>query len=90
MVESLFNKVAGLKAASILHLLIIFTQKLSRKEFQMGRKIQLKLQLQQIVALRISSSILAFTGKAIFNFLSLQHQQSFSFNIPGSEYAVMM
>ena len=33
MVESLFNKVAGLKAVSILHLLIIFTQKLSGKKF---------------------------------------------------------
>ena len=38
-------------------------------------KIQLKLQLQQTIALRISS---------------LKHQQSFSFNIPGSEYAAMM
>ena len=45
MVKSFFNKVAGLKAASILHLLIIFTQKLSRKKFYIGRKIQLKLQL---------------------------------------------
>ena len=33
MMESLFNKVAGLKAASILHLLIIFTQNLLRKKF---------------------------------------------------------
>ena len=32
MVESLFNKVSGVKAASILHLLIIFIQKLSRKK----------------------------------------------------------
>ena len=38
----------------------------------MGRKIQLKLQLQQTVALRISSSILAFTAKAIFSFLSFK------------------
>ena len=35
-------------------------------------KIQLKLQLQQTIALRISSSILAFTGKKIFNFLSFK------------------
>ena len=35
-------------------------------------KIQLKLQLQQTIALRISSSILAFTGKTIFNFLSFK------------------
>ena len=67
MVESLFSKVTGLKAASILHLLIL-TQKFSSKKFYRGRKIQSKLQLQQTVALRISSSILAFTGKAIFNF----------------------
>ena len=33
VVECLFNKVAGLKAVSILHLLIIFTQKLSGKKF---------------------------------------------------------
>ena len=33
VVESLFNKVAGLNAAPILHLLIIVTQKLSRKKF---------------------------------------------------------
>ena len=33
MVESLFSKVAGLKVASILHLLKIFTQKLSHKKF---------------------------------------------------------
>ena len=39
VVECLFNKVAGLKAVSILHLLIIFTQKLSRKKFYIGRKI---------------------------------------------------
>ena len=32
-VESLFNKVAGLKDASTLDLLKIFTQKLSRKKF---------------------------------------------------------
>ena len=38
----------------------------------MGGKIQLKLQLQQTVALRICSPILAFTGKAIFNFLSFE------------------
>ena len=58
----------------------------------MGRKIQLKLQLQQTVGLRISSSILAFTGKAIFNFRFsiLNYQQTFSFNIPGSECAAMM
>ena len=33
MAESLFNKLAGLKTTSILHLLIIFTEKLSRKKF---------------------------------------------------------
>ena len=33
MVESLFNKVAGLKAASILHLLTLFTEKRPRKKF---------------------------------------------------------
>ena len=33
---------------------------------------QLKLQLQQTIALIISSAILAFTGKAIFNFLSFK------------------
>ena len=33
MMESLFNKVEGLKASFILHLLIIFTEKLSRKKF---------------------------------------------------------
>ena len=72
MVESLFNKVAGLKAASILHLLTIFTQKLSREKFQIGRKMQLKLLVQQSFALKISISILAFTGKAIFSFLTLK------------------
>ena len=72
MVQSLFNKVAGLKAASILHLLTIFTQKLSREKFQIGRKMQLKLLVQQSFALRISISILAFTGKAIFSFPTLK------------------
>ena len=38
----------------------------------MRRKIQFKLQLQGTVALRISRSILAFTEKAIFNFLSFK------------------
>ena len=38
----------------------------------MGRKIQWKLQLQQTVALTGSSSILAFTEKAIFNILSFK------------------
>ena len=58
----------------------------------MEGKIQLKLKLQQTVALRISSSILAFTGKAIFNFRFsiLNYQQSFSFDIPGFECAAMM
>ena len=36
------------------------------------RKIQLILQSQQIVALRIFSSILAFTEKVIFSFLSFK------------------
>ena len=48
------------------------------------------MQLQQTIALRISSSILVFAGKAIFNFLVLEHQQSFSFNVPGSECADIM
>ena len=73
MAESpLFNKVVGLKAATVLHLLIIFTQTLSRKKLYVGRKIQLKLQLQQTVALRLFNSILAFTGKVIFTFLSFK------------------
>ena len=38
----------------------------------MGKKIQLKLQLKQTVALGISSSILAFTGKAIFHSVSFK------------------
>ena len=33
---------------------------------------QLKSQLQQTVALKISSSILAFSGKAIFDFVSFK------------------
>ena len=38
MVKSVFNKVAGLTAASILHLMIIFTKKLSRKKFLNRKK----------------------------------------------------
>ena len=35
-------------------------------------KMELKLQSQQILAFKIFSSILAFTGKAIFSFLSFK------------------
>ena len=59
---------AAHKPVAVKVLLFMCTQERKKER----RKIQLKLQLQQIITLRIFSSILAFTEKTIFSFLSFK------------------
>ena len=79
-----------------------FTQMLSGKTFETGRKIQLKLfqwaerqkiatQLQQTAALRFSSSLLAVTGKRDLQFSKFYYIYiALEPNIPGPEYEAII
>ena len=68
MVESLFNKVAGLRAASILHLLIIFTQKAFSQEVLNGKKDTIKITAATNCCLENSQFYCGIYWKSDFQF----------------------